>query len=64
MSLNYKRSQPATIPAASLENTDPLSYLNGSLNEEVVKQISLEANALNIDNIELKQICMGIISNQ
>ena len=61
--LNSKRSQPDALPVAT-NSTDEFSYLEGSKDIDNIKAIIQQAALIDHSKVELKEICLGVSSNQ
>lgn len=60
-----KRQQPETIPKlVKTGDADPFAYLRGSKDQEKIQQLILEADKLNEEEFDLKQICAGILTSE
>ena len=61
--ITTKRLQPQTIIEATPHEEDPFIHLKDSKDADNIKRVVLEANTLDPAKYDLKQICLGITSN-
>lgn len=62
-SIINKRIQPSTTEKLSATSNDEYRHLIGTKDEQEVRKVILETNLINHTQVDLKQICLGIMAN-